>query len=339
MRRSAWVLTLLIAAPYLALSQFETGELRVIVTDITGLALPSAVTLVSESSRTRRESKTDNSGRFTFQHLPFGAYHLTVEHPGFSSYSTMVDIHSAVPREIHVQLNLETASTEVVVSDKATLLDPHRTGVTYAVGSQQIGEQQSAVPGRGLLDLIDDQPGWLFEGNGVLHPRGSEYQTLFVVDGVPMDENRSPAFAPGLGTAEISGLSVLTGNIPAEYGRKLGGVVEITTSQDIRQKLHGSAEFGGGSFGTESGFLSGSYGWKRSALTLTASGNHTDRYLDPPVFGNYTNTGTSGNISAEFDHDLGQFDRLHLAMHRRQTSFEVPTENLQQAAGQLQNRN
>ena len=339
MRRFVWSVTFLIAAPILAYGQFETGELRVTVTDVTGLALPSTLTLVSESSRTRRESKTDDSGQFTFQHLPFGAYDLTAEHPGFSPYSTIVDIHSAVRRDIHVQLNLKTASTEVVVSDTATLLDPHRTGVAYSVGSRQISEQQSAVPGRGVLDLINDQPGWLFEGNGVLHPRGSEYQTLFVVDGVPMDENRSPAFAPGLGTAEISGLSVLTGNIPAEYGRKLGGVVEITTSQDIRQSFHGSAEFEGGSFGTETGFLSGSYGWKRSALTISASGNHTDRYLDPPVLGNYTNAGTSSSLSAAYDQDLGEADRIHLAIHRRQTSFEVPNENLQQAAGQLQNRN
>ncbi len=337
MRRFVWFLTLL-AAPHFASAQFETGELRVTVTDVTGLALPSTVTLVSESSRTRREYKTNNSGQFTFQHLPFGTYHLMIEHPGFAPYSAIVDIHSAVLRDFHVQLNVQTASTEVVVSDTATLLDPHRTGVTYSVGSRQISEQQSAVPGRSLLDLIDDQPGWLFEGNGVLHPRGSEYQTLFVVDGVPMDENRSPAFAPGLGTAEVSGISVLTGNIPAEYGRKLGGVVEITTSQDIRQGFHGSAEFGGGSFGTESGFLSGEYGWKHSALTLTASGDHTDRYLDPPVLGNYTNTGTSSALSAAYDQDLGESDRIHLAVHRRQTSFEVPNENLQQAAGQLQNR-
>ncbi len=226
-----------------------------------------------------------------------------------------------------------------MVSDAATLIDPHRTGVSYGIGSQQIQEAQSPIPGRGLLDLIDMQPGWLFEGNAVLHPRGSEYQTLFVVDGVPMDENRSPGFAPGLEAGEVSSMSVLTGNFPAQYGRKLGGVIDVTTAQDIRQGLHGSAEFGGGSFGTEDGFFSGAYGWNRSAVTLSASGEHTNRYLDPPVLGNFTNTGTSSSLSAAYDEDLTDSDRIHLAVHRRQTSFEVPNENLQQAAGQLQNRN
>ena len=57
-----------------------------------------------------------------------------------------------------------------------------------------------------------------FQANGVLHPRGSEYDTLMVVDGVPMDENRSAAFAPGLQAAEVSSLSVMTGNIPRNTG-------------------------------------------------------------------------------------------------------------------------
>ncbi len=330
---------LIVLAHRFASAQLETGELRVSVTDATGLALPSSVTLASESSQTHRDANTNDTGQFTFQHLPFGIYRLSVQHPGFTVYSTVVEIRTAVPRDIRVRLNVKTSSTEIVVSDSATLLDPHRTGVTYAIGSQQLREQQSSIPGRGLLDLIDMQPGWLFEGNAVLHPRGSEYQTLFVVDGVPMDENRSAAFAPDLETSEVSEMSVLTGNFPAEYGRKLGGVVDVTTTQDLRPGLHGSAEFGGGSFATESGFLSGTYGWNRSALTLNASGEHTDHYLDPPVLGNYTNTGTSDAIGAAYDQDLTDSDRIHLAFHRRQTSFEVPNENLQQAAGQRQDRN
>src|SRR6185437_13771076 len=313
--------------------------IRLSVTDATGLALPSSGTLISEATQTRRAFDTDSAGLATFHNLPFGVYRLTMQRPGFATFSSLVEVRSAVPREVHATLGVEALPTELTVTDAATLLDTHRTGVTSQIGEQQIREQQSTNPARGLLDLINMQPGWFFESGAVLHPRGSEYQTLFVVDGVPMDENRSPAFAPGLGTAEISGLSVLTGNIPAEYGRKLGGVVEITTSQDIRQSFHGSAEFEGGSFGTESGFLSGSYGWKRSALTISASGNHTDRYLDPPVLGNYTNAGTSSSLSAAYDQDLGEADRIHLAIHRKQTSFEVPNENLQQAAGQLQNRN
>ncbi len=330
---------LLLFASTLVQAQFATGELRLSVSDPSGLALPSSGTLASDAARIRRDFSTDDAGRFTFQRLPWGIYRLTVKHSGFAPSSVLVEIRSAAPLDVHVQLSVQPASTNIEVSDSQTLVDPHQSGTVYSVGAEQAREQQSTVPGRGMLELVNMQPGWLFEGNGVLHPRGSEYQTLFVVDGVPMDENRSPAFAPGIATGDVQSINILTATYPAEYGRKLGGVVEVTTSQDIQRGFHGSAEIGGGSFGTETGFLSGTYGWDRSALTVSASAGHTNRYLDPPVLGNYTNSGTLDGITAVYDRELSDSDRIHLYVRRSQAAFEVPNENLQQAAGQRQDRN
>jgi outer membrane cobalamin receptor len=333
----AVLLFLFIAA--VASAQLATGELRLSVIDATGLPVPCSGTLVSDAPRIQREFETNDAGQFTFQHLPAGRYRLAIGHSGFAPSSTLVEIRSGVPVEIHLQLNVQPASTNIEVTDAETLVDPHQSGVVYSVGTPQIREQQSTVPGRGILNLIDMQPGWLFEGDATLHPRGSEYQTLFVVDGVPMDENRSPAFAPGLETGEVQSMSILTANYPAEYGRKLGGVVEVTTSQDIQHGFRGSAELGGGSFGTETAFFSGSYGWDRSALSMSASGEHTNRYLDPPVLGNYTNSATLDGITAAYDRDLSDSDRIHFYVRRTQASFEVPNEALQQAAEQRQDRN
>ena len=323
----------------IAWAQLGTGELRLFVTDATALPLPCSGTLSSDAPQIQREFDTNNSGRATFQHLPSGIYRLVVRHSGFTPSSTLVEIRSGIPIEIHLQLSVLPASTNIEVTDAPTLIDPHQTGVVYSVGTQQIRERQPSVPGRGILDLVNMQPGWLFEADATLHPRGSEYQTLFVVDGVPMDENRSPAFAPGLETGEVQSMSILTADYPAEYGRKLGGVVEVTTSQDIRQGLHGYAEFAGGSFATQTGFLAGTYGWDRSALSMSASGDHTNRYLDPPVLANYTNSATLDGITAAYDRDLSDVDRIHLYVRRTQTSFEVPNESLQEAAGQRQDRN
>ncbi len=311
-----------------AWTQLETGEIRVLVTDPSGLPLPSStVGVLSEASNTQRTYTTDDHGRFTFAHLPFGVYRLTVEHSGFQKYAELVDVRSAISREVTVKMAIQPVSAAVNVSDKATLLDAHRTGVVYSAGSQLIHEEQSP------------QPGWIFEANGVLHPRGSEYQTLFVVDGIPMDENRSPGFAPEFNHNDVQSMSVLTADYPAEYGRKLGGVVELTTDKDIHKGFHGAAEADGGSFDTGGGFFSGSYGWNRSQLTLSAFANTTGRYLDPPVLGNFTNSETLDGATAIYDQDFSAADRIHVSVHREQAQFEVPNENLQQAAGQVQNRN
>lgn len=333
----SWAVTVAFLPPLWG--QLETGEIRLAVTDPSGLPLPCSGIVASDASHTERTFTTDDRGRFTLARLPFGLYRLTLHHSGFQDYAATVEVRSALPRAVKAQMKIETVSAEVNVSGAATLLDTHSTGVAYSVGARQIEEQQSAVPGRNILDLINLQPGWLFEGNGVLHPRGSEYQTLFVVDGVPMDENRSPGFAPEFEQGEVQSLSILTGTYPAEYGRKLGGVVEVTTDKDIRRGFHGSAETNGGSFDTAGGFFSGSYGWRDSALTVSAFGSRTDRYLDPPVLGNFTNSATLDGFTAVYDWDVSAADRIHVSIGRRQSRFEVPNENLQQAAGQRQDRN
>jgi len=189
-----------------------------------------------------------------------------------------------------------------------------------------------------LLDLVDAQPGWLMEANGVLHPRGSEYQTLFVIDGVPMDDNRSPAFAPDLQDGDLQAVSVLTGNFPAEYGRKLGGVVEVTTARDIRRGFHGAADLGAASFGTASGGVNAAYGWSERAVAGSVSAARTDRYLDPPTLDNFTNHGSLHGVTLSYDDRPTDVDRLHLTWHRRQTTFLVPNELVQQRAGQRQQR-
>ncbi len=174
------------------------------------------------------------------------------------------------------------------------------------------------------------------EANGVLHPRGSEYQTLFVVDGIPMDENRSPAFAPDLQENAIQAMSVLTGNIPAEYGRKISGVVEVTTNRDIQEGFHGSVDAGTGSFGMASGGASVTHGWTGQALTLSASAARTDRYLDPPVVENYTNDGALAGALAGYHARPTDRDRLQFTWQHRRSDFGVPNEIVQEAAGQRQ---
>ena len=136
----------------------------------------------------------------------------------------------------------------VTVSAPKTLIDPDQAGAVNQIGSDQIQNRLSSIPGRSLQDLVNSQPGWLYEGNAVLHPRGSEYQTQFVVDGIPLTDNRSPSFGPAIDADDVQSMSIYTAGIPAEYGRKMGGVVEVNTLQDSQPGFHGQMVLSGGSF-------------------------------------------------------------------------------------------
>jgi outer membrane cobalamin receptor len=319
-----------------AIAQVNRGELRLRVNNVLGQVISGARgTLASEAPALSRSFVTDAKGEAILADLPFGLYRLTIASPQFVTRTEVVDVHSAVPIVLQVALDVGLSVTENVTEP---LVDTRQTGVVFSLGAPTIRDALPATPGRRLLDLVDAQPGWLMEANGVLHPRGSEYQTLFVVDGLPMDENRSPGFAPGIEQGDVQAMNVLTGNLPAEYGRKLGGVIEVTTAQDIRRGWHGAAEVGGGSFGTASGGASATYGWDQRAITVSGSAARTSRYLDPPLTDNFTNDGSLGGLSAAYDDRPTDRDRLRVSWRHSRTAFEVPNEQIQEAAGQLQER-
>src|SRR5579863_3293886 len=319
-------------------AQSDLGELRVKVTDPAGLAIPSSVELVSQSNQVRQQLQTDSDGVLVVKRLAFGVYRVRVTHEGFSTLSSLIEIRSALPKEYRVTLGLAPLETVVVVNDGETLLDPHRSSTADHIGPETLQDHPMSLPGRSLIDLVDAQPGWLLEANGVLHPRGSEYQVQYVVDGMPLMENRSPGFSPELEADDVQSVTILTGGYPAEYGRKLGGVIEVTSTRDLTPGLHGKAVINGGSFDTAGGDLLGEYGWGKNTLTLGADADRTDHYLDPPVEQNYTNSGTNTDFEAHYERDLTDSDRVGLIVRRGQSRFDVPNEQVQEAAGQRQDR-
>lgn len=320
-------------------AQRALGELHLEVQDQQGAPVSMAAgELTSEANQVRRNLSADVDGRVIAQDIPFGLYRLSISHTDFAPNVQAIEIRSEVPLYLKVTLGLASVEIQVQVTAPQTLIDPNRTSTVNTLGSQMIQEQLPAQPGRGLLDLVNSLPGWDYEANGVLHPRESEYQVQYVVDGLPLTENRSPAFAAPFEAEESDSVSVRTAGYPAEYGRKLGGVVEIITPKDTPAGLHGEVLLGGGSFGTENGDIDLGYRRDRNYLFGSASGFQSDRYLDPPVLGNFTNNGSSGNFSASYSRELSDRSRLRVTANHDVVNFLVPNELLQQMSGQLQSR-
>ncbi len=336
--RSAAKLVPLFFSVRLLFGQTETGELRLTIADAAGLPVPASVELTSEVNQYHRSFNADAEGHITAKRLPFGLYRAHVGRQGFTPYSDLVEIRSAIPKDLKIVLAVATVKTEVNVNDNETLIDPHRTGTINRIGAETVRERLSSAPGQSLGDLVNQEPGEVFEANGILHPRASEYQVQYVLDGLPLTDNRSRAFVADFDVDDVQEMSVMTAGYPAEYGRKLGGVIEIETARDNRPGLHGKAVASGGSFDTADGYLEGQEGWGRNTLTLSLAGATTDRFLDPPVTQNYTNHGTTADFMGHFERDLDANNRIGVIFRREQSKFLVPDEILQEAAGQRQDR-
>ncbi len=319
-----------------AAAQRDRGELQIDVRDPQGAVLSASGEIVSEGNQFHLNFKVGDDGHFAAQDLAFGVYRVSVSHAGFVSAVQLVQIQSMVPQHLSLTLGLKPVETQVQVNETSTLVDPTRTSEVYTIGAQTIDEHLSSQPGRGVLDVVDAQPGWLYEANGILHPRGSEYDVQFVVDGLPVTENRSPGFAPPIESNDVESMRVMTAGFPAEYGRKLGGVVEITSPKNNPPGLHGEFEAEGGSFSTASGSGALFYSSGENRFSITGDGFHSGRYLDPPVLQNYTNIGNSGGFSGSYERDFSNGDRLFLTFAQHAVRYEVPNELVQQQAGQRQ---
>ena len=323
----------LCALPFFGPSTFgqsNSGELRLKVTDPDGLGVRTTVQIVSEANQYRNTLATGDQGRLDVQRLPYGIYQVEIKQAGFAEISESVDIHSSIPIEYAIRLQLPSVKESVAVTAPNTLLDPDQAGAVNQIGSEDIQTRLGSIPGRSLQDLVNSQPGWLYEGNAVLHPRGSEYQTQFVVDGIPLTDNRSPSFGPAMDADDIQSLSIYTGGIPAEYGRKMGGVVEVNTLQDSQPGFHGQVVLSGGSFDSAAAAAQGQYVWGKNIFGGSASGSMTDHYLNPVVPENFTNAGTSGVFSTNYERDLTPKDRLRFIVRRELARYEIPNELVQQ---------
>ncbi|MBZ5579953.1 MAG: TonB-dependent receptor [Acidobacteriia bacterium] len=320
------------------LAQRQAGELRLRVVDSTGAGLTSSGELVGQATDVRQAFTTGIEGQQTLSALPFGIYRLRVSREGFQTATTLIEIRSEVPLTYKVTLVVAPIETTIDVQDTETLLNPDRTGASQQIGAETLRDRPSSAPARAIIDLVNAQPGWLLEANGVLHPRGSEYGVQYVLDGLPLLDNRSPNFAPALDIDEFQSLVVRTGGYPAEYGRQLGGVIEVNTTRDTRPGFHGTASMQGGSFGTGTGSLEAQYGFGKDTVGLSADAMTTDRYLDPPVLQNFTNHGSGAGVGGRWERNWGASDRSRVQVRRNRVGFLVPNEGLQQDAGQRQDR-
>ena len=322
-----------------AQGQSDAGELRLKITGPDGLALKAAVELVSQGNEYRHTFTTDDQGNLDAKRLPYGIYEVQIQAQGFAQLSESVEIRSALPLDRTVRLKVAPVSESANVSASGTLVDPYRAGSVNEMGLETIENRLTALPGRSMQDLVNSEPGWLYEGNAVLHPRGSEYQTQFVVDGIPLTDNRSPSFGPEVEADDVESLKIYTAGIPAEFGRKMGGVVEVNTLKNADPGFHGQLTLFGGTYDTAGINTQDQYTWKGNTLSLSASGNMTGHYLNPVVPENYTNNGTTGSFSLSYERDLTPKDRLTLIVRHELARYQIPNELVQQNGAYLPNAN
>ena len=205
------------------------------------------VQLIRTLTGLSRRTVTGPDGAFEWANLPPDRYDLRAEISGFEPQLAPVVVRTSVPLTLTIVLRVATQSTTVLVTPAPQLVDPTITGTRTQVSFVGIDQLPAPVGSRGVESVLVTLPGFAQNANGAIHPRGAHNQMTYVVDGLPISDQLTGAFANALDGGLVQAAELWTGNIPAEFGAKVSGVVVITSRSGIgsnrwfdRRRLGGS---------------------------------------------------------------------------------------------------
>ncbi|MBA3641622.1 MAG: carboxypeptidase regulatory-like domain-containing protein [Acidobacteria bacterium] len=313
--------------------------LRGEVTDPQGAFIPGVtVSLRQGASGLERATLTDNRGHFEIGNLPLGTYDLRLELSGFAPEARRIDLASSVPVELAFTLRVADVTDTITVTPEAPVVDTTSAGTRHVISETRIERLPVAASSRGLEAVLVSFPGFAQNANGAIHPRGAHNQMTFVVDGLPISDQLTGAFANSLDVGVVQTVELITGHVPAEFGSKVSGVAVLNSRSGLGtgRPIAGTVSGSLGGFGTRHGVaqLGGERGRVGYFGSVTAM--HTDRFLDQVSLDNLHNTGGYARGFGRVDLRLTDRDTLRLHAMGGRSSFELANLRSQEAAGQDQ---
>ena len=315
-----------------------TGTLTVHVASADGATIAGArLRLDNALTGFRGVLSGNGSGEYSLSQLPLQSYRLTVEAEGFEARSIEVPLRSNVPLTIAVRLQVMAVKEAVEVSamESSTLVDPEATGTRAALSAAGLETIPVAPGNRGLEAYLLSFPGFAMNANGAIHPRGAHNQMTYVIDGLPINDQLTGAFATALDPHIVDSLELYTGDVPVEFGSKVSGEAAVTVRSCVGsgRRFFGSTEAGIGQFGTlqnitQAGGEAGRFAYFGSVSTVK-----TSRYLDAVSLDNLHNGGNSERAFLRLDYQVTPRDWIRFNAMTGRSSFQLANLRSQQAAG------
>ncbi|HEV2719013.1 MAG TPA: carboxypeptidase regulatory-like domain-containing protein, partial [Thermoanaerobaculia bacterium] len=286
----------------------------------------------------KAENATTTDGAFSFTNVPFNPYELHVDVQGFQPAHQAVDVHSAVPVIVTVKLTVPSVSESINVSAEppAAQLETDNSQSHVDIDKSYIAKAPAAVSSRAMEQIVTSTPGFTKDENGRFHFQGAHSQSEYVVDGQTIADQTGVTFSNSIDPGIAQGIEIIYGNVPAEFGEKIGAVINLTTKSGLGSgAAKGDVYVGGSKFSTYEVGASAGGGSPTFGYFTSVNGSKSDRFTDPVNFDNLHNTGNTErgflrlDASTPDSHNSLRFTALVGATHR-----DVPNTYTQEAAGQ-----
>ncbi len=222
------------------------------VTDPSGAVIQRAQVTARHTATNRTSTaETDVEGRFRFPYLNVGQYEIVIRQSGFADTLHSVTLTLGSTYELSVVLTVALARAEITVYAEAPVLETSRAQIAGTVWQAEV----STIPlnGRNFLDLALLVPGvsptntasnQLFAetsavpGQGISVNSQRNFSNNFVVDGLSANDDAAGLSGIFYGLEVVQEFQVVTSGGQAEFGRALGGFVNMVTKSGTNS-LHG----------------------------------------------------------------------------------------------------
>ena len=210
-------------------SRFLSGSVK----DALGRPVPSAeVSLKSREGKAVMNATTDDQGRFRVNEPSPGIYTITVRKFGFSTATTILVLSQRADTQIEITLASQHSLSLPVSASRILMQNGFsETGANkYTLTTKDISNlpQGEATP---LNQVLLRMPGVTLDQNQEIHIRGEHMGIQYRMNGIllPLDMNTDPTFTQLLNSYFVQSVSLIDGVLPARYGYRTSGVIDIHT--------------------------------------------------------------------------------------------------------------
>lgn len=239
------LLSLIILFASAAPAQFTTARLSGVVSDTSGGVVPGAtVTMKDQSTGYTQTATTGAAGEYLFPSLPVGTYQLTAGMAGFLSY-VQKGIGLAVGQAAtqNIRLAVGSVTQQVVVSANSALVTTDSSTVGTLIDQKDViglplnGRyvQQLVFLAPGAADVTSHYcaancEGGVFPSEQYAKVNGAGANGVnYQMDGVDYNDTYINTNVPFPNPDAIEEFNLLTGNMSANYGNAIGGVVNVVS--------------------------------------------------------------------------------------------------------------
>src|SRR5208282_6089930 len=299
-----------------------------VVKDALGRPLKqAALSLQASDGRVVARASSNDAGEFSFNSIGRGTYAVVATKDGFKTATTIVTVSTkgaapaVIAMEAEKEVSLAVAATRL--NKARNSLSPDTGGSKYTFSQQAIHQlpQGANTP---LNQVILQAPGVAEDSYGQLHVRGDHANLQYRINGVQLPEGIT-AFGQVLSPRFANSISLLTGVLPAEYGLRTAGVIDIKTKDGLLDPV-ADVDFYGGQRGTTQ--PSFEYGGSKGNFSYFVTGQYygTDRGVEPPTSGPTAihDTSNQGSGFGYFSYFINSTTRLSLISGAAVNHFQIP---------------